>query len=182
MTDSQEIRKDIIRLRRNLSLDDINSFAEKLVLDRHVNSLIDKAESIASYVAFDGELDLVFLNERILKKGKALYLPVFLQDGYLLARVKDLNKDLKEGKFGILEPKESCERLSLYEKNDLNLWLVPGVAFTKEGGRLGRGGGYYDRLLQGATGHKLGLGYSFQKAPFLNLKSHDVEMTGVVFI
>lgn len=62
------------------------------------------------------------------------------------------------------------------------LVLVPGLAFTREGARLGRGGGFYDRLLNGqaATAMKFGICFEFQVVDFVPAETHDVILDAVV--
>lgn len=70
-----------------------------------------------------------------------------------------LATDIVIGKFGVREPAASCAEISL---NTFDLVLVPGVAFDLDGNRLGRGKGFYDRLLKEVSGIKCGLSYDFQ--------------------
>ena len=70
-----------------------------------------------------------------------------------------LATDIVTGKFGVREPAAHCAEIPL-EKFDLV--LVPGMAFDLRGNRLGRGRGFYDRLLENISGVKCGVGYDFQ--------------------
>ena len=83
---------------------------------------------------------------RILTDGKQLLLPRInrAQRALELRHVVDLGADLVSGVWGIREPAERCPIMSLTK---VEFMLVPGVAFTASGARLGYGGGYYDRLL-----------------------------------
>jgi 5-formyltetrahydrofolate cyclo-ligase len=82
--------------------------------------------------------------------------------------------DLKEGSFGIMEPQgqKPCPA------SDIDLMVVPGVAFTKEGERLGRGKGFYDRYLsrEGFRGFCIGVGYKHQLLDSLPTEPHDRQM------
>ena len=69
--------------------------------------------------------------------------------------------DLEPGQFGVLEPRAACPAVPL---NALDLILVPGVGFAPDGRRLGRGKGYYDRLLAGFQGTKCGIAFDWQVA------------------
>jgi 5-formyltetrahydrofolate cyclo-ligase len=84
--------------------------------------------------------------------------------------------ELIPGRFGIREPVpgQSLEQLDVI--------VVPGLAFTAQGGRLGRGAGYYDRFLSTIPGTtvKIGVCFEFQRLPEIPDESHDVKMDAVV--
>ena len=82
-----------------------------------------------------------------------------------------------QGKFGILEPTGSL----LPADAAVGLILVPGVAFTDQGARLGHGKGYYDRTLSRyPTAYKLGVAFGFQMVDHIPMEPHDRTMDGVV--
>lgn len=85
--------------------------------------------------------------------------------------------ELVKGRFGILEPPASAP---VADPNGLDLILVPGVAFDREGGRLGRGRGYYDRLLAGTSAFKVGVCFDWQIVPEVPREAHDIRMDAVV--
>ena len=85
--------------------------------------------------------------------------------------------DLVKGCFGILEPPASTP---VADPNKLDLILVPGVAFDRQGGRLGRGRGYYDRLLAGTSAFKVGVCFDWQIVPEVPREAHDIRMDAVV--
>ena len=91
--------------------------------------------------------------------------------------VHDAAKDFVEGKFGILEPAAACE---LGELKRLDLILVPGVAFDWQGHRLGRGKGYYDRLLGEVSGTTCGVGYDHQIIATIPVEPHDVRLNCIL--
>jgi len=86
--------------------------------------------------------------------------------------------DLSTGSYGILEPRE--ELLGLKSTADVELCLVPGVAFDQIGNRIGYGGGYYDRLLDSINGRTVGLAYSFQVLDEIPSEPHDKRVDIVV--
>jgi 5-formyltetrahydrofolate cyclo-ligase len=66
------------------------------------------------------------------------------------------------------------------KSSEIDLWLIPGLAFSPDGIRLGRGGGYYDRLLAGTSGTKAGILYECQLMPDIPFESHDICMNILV--
>lgn len=101
---------------------------------------------VAAYASFGSELDTSEFLARVLADGKQLLLPRInrAQRALELRHVIDLGADLVPGVWGIREPVERCPGMSA---NKIEFILVPGIAFTTGGARLGYGGGYYDRLL-----------------------------------
>ena len=102
------------------------------------------ARALAIYAALPDELSTLALFRRALDAGKRLALPRVLGQGALeFAWVRDF-EDLRPGRYGVPEPPSESVLVSLAE---MDLIVVPGIAFDRGGGRLGRGGGYYDRAL-----------------------------------
>jgi len=114
-----------------------------------------------------------------LRNDKTVCLPRYLpeSDRYEAARVRDIERDLITARFGILEPTPTCPAISL---NQLDLVFVPGVAFAPCGARLGRGRGFYDRILAAVTGERIGVGFSEQLLAEIPMEEHDARLTGVV--
>ena len=85
---------------------------------------------------------------------------------------------LRQGPMGILEPVEA----EIVSPKEVKVWLVPGLAFTRDGKRLGYGGGWYDRLLAEALKDslKLGVAHAFQVVDDLPSELHDIRLTGVI--
>jgi 5-formyltetrahydrofolate cyclo-ligase len=118
------------------------------------------------------------LQEAVVAK-KEVVLPRFDpdSDAYVVCRLTDLNDTLPPGKFGILEPHHDSPP---YPLNQLDLVLVPGVAFDIGGRRLGRGKGFYDRLLASVSGTKCGVAFDEQVESALPWEPHDVTMDCLV--
>jgi 5-formyltetrahydrofolate cyclo-ligase len=95
-----------------------------------------------------------------------------------MARVADLEKDMAEGAFGILEP---LPALRSGEEPEPDLALIPGLCFDSRGGRLGKGMGFYDRYLTGKRCMRAGLGFDVQiTQKNLTLDPHDQLMDAVI--
>lgn len=104
------------------------------------------AKLIAAYASFGSELDTAEFLAMALADGRQLLLPRINRARRILElrAVNNLDADLVTGVWGIREPSERCPVMPL---DHIDFMLVPGVAFTAQGARLGYGGGFYDRLL-----------------------------------
>lgn len=137
--------------------------------------------ALAAYAAFKEEPVLTPLLNEWLAAGKKLYLPRFvLECGcYQMVAVTDLQCDCVSGKYGIAEPYPELPEAE--ELMDGTLWLIPGVAFDNNGNRLGRGCGYYDRLLQRHPGgFTAGVCRECQILPEIPAMEWDIRMDAVV--
>ena len=105
-----------------------------------------RARGVLSYMAFGSELDLGELHRELLLQGRLLVAPRVPAQGRALElrQVADLAHDLAPSRWGIPEPQP--ERCPLVDPAQIDLVLVPGVAFDRRGNRLGYGAGFYDRL------------------------------------
>lgn len=181
--DKAEIRRELrARLKENHPCGSSMVSAELLA---HLSSTeaFARASSLVAYISFREEPDLKPLLERWLDTGKPLLLPRYIaaEDVYELTAVRDLSRDLQAGKFGVLEPKPSLPAAPTAAVDESALWLIPGLAFTADGARLGRGRGYYDRLLaRYPAGWRIGVAWSEQILPSLPVTGLDVPMNQVV--
>lgn len=137
------------------------------------------ARSVLLFAPMPTEPDIWPLLAEALAAGKIAALPRFhaATRTYTAARVQDLRTDIVSGHFGIREPSAACSEIPL---NRFKLLLVPGVAFDWRGHRLGRGRGYYDRLLGEAHGIKCGIAFEEQMADAVPVGPADMRMDFIV--
>jgi len=137
------------------------------------------ARSVLLYMALADELDLHTLIGDSLRAGKIVAFPRFVAEyqEYVACRVADLANDLSVGRFGIREPGVECPVIPL---NRLDFVAIPGIAFTLNGRRLGRGRGYYDRLLAPVSGTKCGVALDEQVVESIPVGAHDVQLDWIV--
>lgn len=131
------------------------------------------ARAILFYAPLSDELDLSPLWKECLEQGKTVALPRFAaeQNAYVPCRVDHFKQPMARGRFGVLEPDGDSPRLP---SNQLDLILVPGVAFDMSGRRVGRGRGFYDRLLRDIRGAKCGVGFDEQIRAEIPVEPHDI--------
>lgn len=142
----------------------------------------EDAGTVAVYVSFGSEVDTTPLIEESLQKKKRVAVPWVHPETQemALSELKDL-RDLVPGFYKkVLEP--SPERRTFVDPSEVEVALVPGVAFDRAGIRLGMGGGYFDRLLPRMT-HAIRIGVAFSvqlSADPLPGESHDVPVHAIV--
>lgn len=140
------------------------------------NPKTESAERICAHISFDNEVDTKKIVEALLDMGKKVYAPRVKGVKLTLHEVNSL-EELKPGYMGILEPDEKAVETS---PEKIQLILVPAVAFTPDGKRLGRGGGHYDRLLPKTNAYKIGLAYREQIISELPIQEHDIPVDEVI--
>ena len=142
------LRKRILAQREQLP--EVLHDQYSLVIARRLAEMpaYQQSEVVLAYMNFGTEFDSRIWVMQVLADGKRLVLPKVNRDTDQLDlyRVHDLESQLTAGLWGIAEPvPERCERLT--DLNEVEFALLPGVAFARNGARLGYGGGYYDKLL-----------------------------------
>ena len=172
------VRKKILIQRRSLLAAQVREFSIRA--QQHLMALpgYRQAQSIALYAPIHGEVETELLCEQALVEGKAVLFPVALPQGLEFRQIFSATT-LVPGAFGILEPAATAP---VWKPSDINLIVVPGVAFDPKGRRIGYGKGYYDRTLHPmeGSGRLLGLCYDFQLVDEIAEIPHDVRMDGVV--
>ncbi len=138
-----------------------------------------EARRLLLYAPMAGEPDVWPLAVQVLAEGRALALPRYnaAADAYEAAEVRDLDREIVPGSFGIREPACGCPVRAL---NELDFVLVPGLGFDLAGRRLGHGKGYYDRLLALISGTACGVAMDWQVLGAIPVESHDAEVNCIV--
>ncbi len=172
MLDKKQIRDEIKKIKLTLT-DKEKEFASYAVFSKLVNLEVwNKAKNILLYYSLPDELQTVTFLEQI--QNKNIFLPK-VEGSNLIALPYHKNK-LNQGAFSILEPIGNCS----INPNDLDLIIAPGVAFDKELNRLGRGKGYYDKLLIQCKAYMIGICYDFQLVDKIPTEIHDIKMNMII--
>ncbi|MBP5211139.1 MAG: 5-formyltetrahydrofolate cyclo-ligase [Bacteroidales bacterium] len=133
------------------------------------------AGAVLLYMSIPGEVETAdFIDKWHLKKR--IVIPLVSGESLILKEYSPAH--LKEGYKGILEPTDEAVTVPAEE---LDLAIVPGVAFTAKGERLGRGGGFYDRLIPQLRCPVIGVCYPFRIVDGLPTEPWDALLTGVIF-
>jgi 5-formyltetrahydrofolate cyclo-ligase len=158
----QKLREEILILRRQMPP----------TLQREYSRLIQKklleleafarSVNVMAYVAFRNEVETMPIIWRCLSEGKKVVVPVSVPKTreLLLSELKDPERELIPGTFDVPEP--APEYIRPFPAEDLDLILVPGVAFDEKGFRLGYGAGYYDRFFERLPRRVPSIGLAFE--------------------
>lgn len=179
MDSKQKWRQAILEQRKKLTAAETAQASRKIISRFFALEEVRLAERLGLYAAFQNEVATAPIFTRAHALRQEIYYPAVDRSTQTLSfyRVRDL-KELKPGFAGILEPDTGGNRLARIDY--LNLIVVPGVAFDRRGVRLGRGEGYYDRLLAGYHGLKIGLAYEFQVVEELPAGPSDQRLDLVI--
>ena len=182
MTDSvkeqkKAIRKEILAKRKLLTEESIKESSGKILENLVQLPCYREAETLYIFVGCRGEVDTVPIMRRARQDGKRTAVPKVLGDVMAFYYI-DSEDELAPGCMNIPEPAGDPEREA---KEEDALLVLPGLAFTKEGGRLGFGGGYYDRF-QAAHPHlsRAAVTFSWEIVPELPSDEYDIPVPIIV--
>lgn len=175
------LRKDLRNQCKALTSQEVAKASERINSLLMNEELWQHSRLIAAYWSDGSEPDLSQFCQWAIANGKQVFLPRFKAeiDGYELVEVINFANDLRSGRYGIMEPFAELDAVDDVKLLEMS-WLVPGVGYDSRGNRLGRGKGYYDRLLKGRTGRVIGALFGFQKVDDLPVEEHDQRLDMVV--
>ena len=169
-----ELRDKLKTLRAQMDKETVIKKSEKIIY-RLVNCEEFKgAENIMIYMSLGNEVCTDKLIDLGAEMGKKLYVPVTVGDDILPCKLEG-HGGLGKGKFGIREPIDKDVMTG-----EIDLVIVPGIGFSKDGGRIGFGKGYYDRFLKDKNSKKIALAYSFQVVDDTFAEENDIPMDKIV--
>ena len=177
MTDRAAIRKEMRALRSALSQAEQDAAAQAVLERLKTLKAYTQARCVMAYAAARGELSLTPVMEELLDRGCMLALPRCEAPGVMTARRVESLSQLAPGAYGLAEPSPECEIL---DPALLDLILVPGTAFDRAGGRVGQGGGYYDRFLPGTQALRVGVCHHFALQNSVPMSTHDQKMDMII--
>ena len=178
-----ELRKLKIQARNNLSTVEREAFSMQIVERILASNAFQKAQKILIYKAIKGEVDLSALEATAINSGKKLYYPLCINKTEMIAlspkgKLPKGQNAWKSGAFGIMEPIRECSIEIAPE--DIDMVVCPCTVFDEQGGRMGMGGGYYDRYLTKCTNAFIcAVAFEVQKSKHVPMEEWDVEMNMV---
>lgn len=183
--------RDSIRMQRAALNDKQIALGDKILADQFVSigdkelkKIIASAECVALYKSIGGELPCESVAEFFRKNGRKICYPKVKGDIIEFFEVTDPEADFSTGAYGIQEPKDTCRKV---HADEIDIMVVPAVAYNEEGLRLGQGGGYYDRWLNAAAAggkcpYTIGVCYEFQLYSALPVEKHDYAVDCVMCV
>ena len=170
-----KLRKQVLQEMKALSQETKQAMDRALTERFLQHPFYQEAKAIATYLSFTHEFQTQELINQALKDGKKVLIPKTYPKGRMEFVVYN-PQQLAKTSFGLLEPQGDLE---VVEPSQIDLIHVPGLAFTREGYRIGYGGGYYDRYLEHFAGHSLSTIYPCQVQEF-NFENHDIPVQEVL--
>ena len=168
-TDKNLIRAEMKALRKNLDKNEITQKSAVICGAFLKSSLFEKSKNICVYMSAFNEVDTMAVIEECARAGKKVCVPCV--DGNDISLALYSSSQLS-GAFGIKEP--AC-RVAV-DKTEVDVFVVPALAFDRRGARVGFGKGYYDKLLSGTDAVKIGFLYDFQLFDNIRVEEHDIFM------
>lgn len=174
----QTIRQLMLAKRRALSplqVEELSQLVQRTLIS---SAEFAEAKTLALYAPIHNEVGTEELMRQALSAGKTVLYPA-VGTGALVFRQICNPAALHKGVFGIYEPGNSC---AIYAPQDIDIIVIPGVAFDRKGRRIGYGKGYYDKTLHSleGTGRFVGFCYDFQLLDEIVGEPHDVSMDLIV--
>ncbi len=172
-----EIREEILRRKQQYSRQQRDELSSPIMDKLLAHPRIAEAQTILMYYSLPDEVNTHQTVDQLLGMGKRVLLPVVVDAENLEIRCYESNNDLREGAFHIMEPIGR----PFTDFASLEIGVIPGMGFDAQGHRLGRGKGYYDRLLaQLPHMYKLGVCFDFQKVEQIPVTQFDITMDEIL--
>lgn len=180
MIDKKEIRNMIIKKRDELSLESRNN-KDNSILDKLLKSeMYIKSKNIFTFINYGSEVDTKKFIIKAIADGKKIFVPKTIKSTREMKALEISSlENLKPDNWGILEPETFNREIN---KQELDLIIVPGVAFDRNGNRIGYGGGYYDRYFSdlNSTIKKVVLAYDIQLMESFQCEDHDIKVDFII--
>jgi len=175
------LRKEILTKRKNIDIVEKEKMDRKICDKFYESKYYRDAKNIFIYISYDSEINTKEIINKALIDNKKIYVPRTEFKTRLMDAVEIISLDnLIESEYGILEP--SIEEPHI-EPNELDLIVVPGVAFDRNGGRIGYGAGFYDRYFKKINKDnikKMALAYDFQILEKIPMNEQDVPVSYII--
>lgn len=171
-----DIRKTMLNKRDALSVE-VKRQKDIIICERLEKLIEDNDYNVIhSYIPMGSEIDLTELLKRLIAKNKTIVCPKSLPKKEMKNLILQSLNELENGRFGTKHPAGGLEY-----KGDIDVFIVPGLAFDKRGFRIGYGSGYYDKFFSSnKKGYKVGISYNFQVIKAVPNEIHDISMDLIV--
>lgn len=179
--DKKTLRKEILQKRATLSTENILEYSDIIESKLYETDSYKEAKTIMSFISFSDEIHTHEIIKGSIKLGKSIVVPVTIPKTreMKVSQVLDFS-ELEIGYYNILTPKK--EFIRFVDPNTIDLILVPGVVFARNGYRVGYGGGYYDRFFSKLNKEvkKIGLAFDLQIVDKVPTDSFDIPIDLII--
>lgn len=175
------LRKHFIGLLNSQGSQERDAKAKKIAVQLFKLPAFISARTVLFYASLPGEVDTFAMTRQALQLKKQVALPVIVRDQKkMIPTLIDSLDDVTCGSYGICQPNQDASKT--VDVADIDMVIVPGLAFDRRNNRLGRGAGYYDRFLPGLpkTAKTVGIAFDFQVVDSLPTEEHDVPLDLVI--
>ena len=178
----KEFRKKVISDRNNQNYESLCKNSSIITQKILALDCIKKAKNIMLYLDFNNEVKTDELIVKLLSLGKTVSSPITIKEEKKLipSQIIDLKDGVKIGAYGIREPKPECS--PEVEVKDIDVVIVPAVAYDKDCYRLGYGGGFYDRFIERLREDAITVGIAFDLQIFDSVpkEDHDAQLDYII--
>ncbi len=175
--DKRAARYHFLRLRSKLPPAEV-SRKSRIITEKVLRlDKVKRAKKIASYIAINNEVDTRLIIDKLIRDGSVICFPTYFasRKNYFFSQFSNWD-EMIGGPYGILQPKDNVP----IDPATVGVAILPGVAYSHQGLRLGYGKGVFDRLLAKSAAFKIGLAYDFQVVEDLSKDEHDIVVDLVV--
>ena len=180
----QKLKLEVLKRRDRLSDQQQRQHSQDIRERVLQMDLVQQAKTVFIYIDFRSEVQTRSLIQTLMEMGKKVVVPVTLvkEKDLLPVAICDLENDLAPGYASIPEPVEAIRQSNYVAPETIDLILLPGSVFDERGGRMGYGGGFYDRFVSNKAhqAHRIGLCYEVQVVEKAPLQQHDELLDGIV--
>jgi len=185
MNTKNTIRKEILKARGTLSSEEVQEKSSIIINKLIKTKEFENSKLIMCYMDFRNEVRTDELIRKCLEMGKKVAVPLVLNSAegereMMACEVRDFEKEMKPGAYGILEPVR--ELVCDVWPEDIDLVVVPGVAFDERKYRIGYGAGYYDRFFRMTREDckKIAIAFELQIVDKIPYEEHDVKLDMII--
>ena len=177
LTDKRKIRQAVRADIAKLSDEEKKHLSAQIFSELYNSNKVSNASVIALFISLPDEPQTANFIEQLLSKNKRVVVPRI--EGEEM-NFYDISEGVSEGAFGIMEPIATTP----IEPSEIDVMIVPGVAFTRQGARLGRGKGFYDKYLSHNSfrAYTIGVCYPCQVVENLPTEPHDKQLDLIVTV
>jgi 5-formyltetrahydrofolate cyclo-ligase len=174
-----EIRRRALAIRRAMPYEEAEARSEDIAYNLWTLEIFKSAPTVLTYVSSkDNEVDTLNIIRRLLQEEREVLVPLAREGGEMAWSRLTRLESLVRVHHDLLEP--SPEQQQIVQPPENAVCLVPGLAFSPNGYRIGYGGGYFDRFLSASDAYAIGLAYNAQWIPAYEFETYDMPVHTIV--